>query len=137
MQEAENKEINDVIPDNDYDSFFALWKPKFIETIDHMKTIRHKRVDINAIFEYINKNTSSNINKKAIENFISQLTKQKIIINKKTPAGYDSFSLFKKDNHEVVSEEIPKSPVISNEINTPTSTESVIEKRRRSVKSFT
>ena len=59
-----------------------------------------------------------------------QLTKQKIIINKKTPAGCDSFSLSKKDNHEIVSEEIPKSPIISNEIDTPdcTSTEPVIEK---------
>ena len=83
MQEAENKEINDAIPDNNYDSCFALWKPKIIEAIDHIKTITHKRVDINAIFEYINKNGASNINKNAIENFIPQLTKQKIIINKR------------------------------------------------------
>ena len=83
MQEAENKEINDVIPDNDHDSCFALWKPKIVEAIDHIKTIRHKRADINAIFHYINKNTPSNINKNAIENFISQLTKQKIIIIKR------------------------------------------------------
>ena len=119
MQEAENKEINDFIPDNDHDSCFALWKPKILEAIDHIKTISHKRADINAIFDYINKNTASNINKNAIENFISQLTKQKIIVNKKTPAGCDSFSLIKKDNHVIVSEEIPKSPVISNEIDTP------------------
>ena len=77
MQEAENKEINYVIPDNDYDRCFALWKPKIIEAIDHIKIIGHKRVDINAIFEYINKNTASSITKYAIENFISQLTKQK------------------------------------------------------------
>ena len=130
MQEAENKEINDVILDNEHDSCFALWKPKILEAIDHVKTIRHKRADINAIFDYINKNATSNINKNVIENFISQLTKQKIIINKKTPAGCDSFCLTKKDNHEIVSEEIPKSPVISNEIDTPdcTSTEPVIEK---------
>ena len=58
-----------------------------------------------------------------------QLTKQKIIINKKTPAGCDSFSLTKKDNHEIAPEEIPNYPVISNEIDTPdcTSTEPVIE----------
>ena len=78
MQEAENKEINYVIPDSDYDRCFALWKPKIIEAIDHIKIIGHKRVDINAIFEYINKNTASSITKNAIENFISQLTKQKI-----------------------------------------------------------
>ena len=101
---------------------------KIIEAIDHKKTLRHKRVDIDAIFEYINKNTASNINNNAIKNFISQLTKQKIIINKKTLAGCDSFSLSKRDNHEIVSEEIPKSPVISNEIDTPTSIEPVIEK---------
>ena len=130
MQEAENKEINDVIPNNDHDSCFALWKPKLLEAIDHIKTIRHKRIDINAIFDYVNKNPASSISKNAIENFISQLTKQKIIINKKTPAGCDSFSLSKKDNHEIVSEEIPKSPVISNEIDSLDciSTEPVIEK---------
>ena len=58
-----------------------------------------------------------------------QLTKQKIIINKKTPRGCDSFSLTKKNNHEIAPEKIPKSPAISNEIDTPdcTSTEPVIE----------
>ena len=58
-----------------------------------------------------------------------QLTKQKIIINKKTPTGSDSFSLTKKNNHEIAPEKIPKSPAISNEIDTPdcTSTEPVIE----------
>ena len=121
MQEAGNKEINDVIPDNDHDSCFAPWKTKILEAIDHIKTIRHKRADINAIFDCLNKNTASNINKNAIENFISQLTKQKIIINKMTPAGCDSFCLTKKDNHEIVSEEVPRSPVISNEIDTPCS----------------
>ena len=121
--------INDVIPGNDHNSCFALWKPKIIEAIDHIKTIRHKCVDINAIFEYVNKNTASNINESAIENFILQLTKQKIIINKKTPAGCNSFSLTKKDNHEIVPEETPKAPVISNEIDTPdcTSIEPVVE----------
>ena len=66
MQEAENKEINDVIPHNYHNSCFALWKPKIIEAIDHIKTIRHKRVDINAIFDYINKNPASSISKNAI-----------------------------------------------------------------------
>ena len=33
MQEAENKEMIDVIPDNDYDSCLTLWKPKIIEAI--------------------------------------------------------------------------------------------------------
>ena len=48
----------------------------------------------------------------------------------KTPSGCDSFSFSKKDNHEVVSEGIPKSPIISNDIDTldSTSTEAVIEK---------
>ena len=130
MLEAENKEINDVIPDNDHGSCFALWKLKILEAIDHIKTIRHKRADINAIFDYINKNTAPKISRNAIENFISQLTEQKIILNKKMPAGCDSVSLTKKDNHVIVSKEIPKSPVISNEIDTPdcTSTEPVIEK---------
>ena len=96
MQEAENKQLNDFIPDNDRDSYFALWKPIIVEAIYHIKIIRHKRADINAIFDYIDKSTASNINKNVVENFISQLTKQKIIINKKTPAGCDSFSLNKK-----------------------------------------
>ena len=130
MQEAENKEINDVIPDNNHDSCLALWKPIILEAIYHIKTIRHKRANINNIFDYINKSTASNINKNGVKNLILKLTKQKIIINKKSPAGFNSFSLNKKDNHEIVFEEIPKSPVISNEIDTPgcTSTEPVIEK---------
>ena len=70
MQEAENKAINDVSPDNDYDRCFALWKPKVIEAIDHIKIIGRKHVDINVIFEYINKNTASSIAKNSIENFI-------------------------------------------------------------------
>ena len=78
MQEVENKEINDVIPDNDHNSCFALWNSKILEVIDHIKTIRHKRADINAICDYINKNTASNINKNVIENFILQLTKQNL-----------------------------------------------------------
>ena len=59
-----------------------------------------------------------------------QQTNQKVFINKKPPAGCDSFSLSKKDNREIVSEEISKFPVISNEIDTPdcTLTEPVIEK---------
>ena len=127
MQEAENNEINDVIPDNDHDSCLALRKPKILQAIDHIKAIRQKCTDI---FDYINKNAASNINKNAIENFISQLTKQKIIINKKTPAECDSSCLTKKYNHVIVSSDIPKSLVLSNEIYTPdcTSTEPVIEK---------
>ena len=111
MQEAENKEINDVIPDNDQYNCFGLWKPIILEAVDHVKTIRRKRADINAIFDYINKNTASNFNKNVIENFISQLTKQKIIMNRKTLTGCDSF---RPNNHEIVSEENLKSPVISN-----------------------
>ena len=49
-----------------------------IEAIDHLKTIRDKRVDINVIVEYANENTASNIIKNAIENFILQLTNQKV-----------------------------------------------------------
>ena len=98
--------------------------------MDHIKTMRHKRADINAIFDYINKNTASKFNKNVIENFISQLTKQKIIINRKTLSGCDSFSQNKKDNHEIVSEKIPKSPVSLNETDTPhcISTEPVVKK---------
>ena len=82
----------------------AVLHSEILEAINHIKTIRHKRADISAIFDYINKNTASNISKNAIENFISQLTKQKIIINKKTPVGCDSFCLNKKDKDVIASE---------------------------------
>ena len=82
----------------------AVLHSEILEAINHIKTIRHKRADINAIFDYINKNTASNISKNAIENFISQLTKQKIIINKKTPVRCDSFCLTKKDKDVIASE---------------------------------
>ena len=42
--------------------------------------------------------------------------------------GCDSFSLSKKDDHEIVSQEISKSPVISNEPEPTEPTEPVIEK---------
>ena len=77
MQEAENKEINDAILNNDHHSCFVLWKPIILEAIDHIMTIRTKCRDVNVIFDCINKNTASNINKNVIENFILQLTKQK------------------------------------------------------------
>ena len=46
MQEAENKEINDVIPDSDHYSCFALWRPKILEATDHIKIITHTNAQI-------------------------------------------------------------------------------------------
>ena len=56
---------------------FCTLEAKNVEAIDHIKIIGHRHVDINAIFEYIDKNIASSITKGAIENFISQLTEQK------------------------------------------------------------
>ena len=58
-----------------YVSITVSWKSIIVAAINHIKTIRYKHPDINTIFDYINKNTASNINKNAIENFNSQVTK--------------------------------------------------------------
>ena len=67
------------------------FKPKILEAIDHLKGISHKRSDVGSIFDFITRTTASNITKEALANFITDLVKQNIIVNKKSINGRDSF----------------------------------------------
>ena len=59
----------------------AHLKPKILETTDHLKGISHKRSDVDSIFDLITGTTTSNLNKEALAEIITDLIKQNIIIN--------------------------------------------------------
>ena len=72
-------------------SEFSIFKPQILAAIDHIKYISHKRPDLDAIFDFIKKSTTSNIDKEAIKAFITQFLEQKIIVNKRSQSGKDSY----------------------------------------------
>ena len=72
-------------------SEFSIFKPQILAAIDHIKDISHKRPDHDAIFDFIKKSTASNIDKEAIKAFIAQLLEQKIVVNKRSQSGKDSY----------------------------------------------
>ena len=55
------------------------FKPKILEAIDHLKGISHKRPDVHSIFDLITGTTTSNLNKEALADIITDLIKQNII----------------------------------------------------------
>ena len=67
------------------------FKPKILEAIDHLKSMSHKRSDVDSVFDFITRSTASNITKEALADIITDLVKQNIIINKKSVNGCDSF----------------------------------------------
>ena len=67
------------------------FKPKILEAIDHLKSMSHKRSDVDSVFDFITKSTASNITKEALADIITDLVKQNIIINKKSVNGRESF----------------------------------------------
>ena len=72
-------------------SEFSIFKPQILAAVDHIKDISQKRPDHDAIFDFIKKSTASNIDKEAIKAFIAQLLEQKIIVNKRSQSGKDSY----------------------------------------------
>ena len=72
-------------------SEFGIFKPQRLATIDHIKDISHKRPDLDAIFDFIKKSTLSNIDNDALKAFIAPLSEQKIIVNKRSQSGKDSY----------------------------------------------
>ena len=72
-------------------SEFSIFKPQILPVIDHIKDISHKRPDLDANFDFIKKSTASNIDKEAIKGFIAQRLEQKIILNKISQTGNDSY----------------------------------------------
>ena len=59
--------------------------------MNHIKDISHKRPDLDAIFDFIKKSTLSNIDNEALKAFIALLSEQKIIVNKRSQSGMDSY----------------------------------------------
>ena len=72
-------------------SEFIIFKPQILAAIDHIKDISYKRPDLDAIFDFIKKSTTSNIDKEVIKAFIGQLLEQKIIVNNRSQTGKDSY----------------------------------------------
>ena len=62
-----------------------------LEAINHLKGISHKGPDVNSIFDFITRTTTSDITKEVLADIITDLIKQNIIINKKSINERDSF----------------------------------------------
>ena len=64
----------------------SLFKPKILNAIDQIKQ-KKKRPDLNAIYEYLSKTEASNTDEQLIETIVEI----NIVVNRKTPKGFDSF----------------------------------------------
>ena len=62
---------------------------------------KKKRPDINSIFDFLSKIVATNIDKDTLADSISQLIALKVLVNKKTPNGYDSLCLSNIDQREI------------------------------------
>ena len=68
----------------------SLFKPKIFNAIDQIKQ-KKKRTDLNTIYEYLSKTEASNTDNQLIETILTNLVETNIIVNRKTPKGFDSF----------------------------------------------
>ena len=75
-----------------------LFKPKILNAIEIIKDKKKKRADIDTIHDYITRTEASYADKTLIENVVRELIRQKILINKKTTQGLDSFKISKNVN---------------------------------------
>ena len=73
-----------------HDDTYALFQPKILPAVASLK-LKHKRPNINSIYEHFTVTEASNADKEFIEVAILQMIKDRIIINKKSPNGYESF----------------------------------------------
>ena len=78
--------------DNDSNDTFILFKPKILNAIKFIRD-RKKRADLKAISDHLTRTEASNVDKELLEKLLSQLVNCKLIINKKTHTGLDSFYL--------------------------------------------
>ena len=69
-------------------TIFSHFKSKILAAIDEIR-----RPDSDTIYEHIMKSEASNADKNLIETIIAELTKQNVIINKKTCHGLNSQSI--------------------------------------------
>ena len=69
---------------------YAFFQPKILSSIAALR-LKHKRPDINSIYEHFAVIEASNADKEFIEGVILQMIKDGITLNKKSPNRYDSF----------------------------------------------
>ena len=77
-------------------------KDKILSAIDHIKHVRHKRADINSIFEFISKN-SPDVDKCIVTSTLFDLLAENTITNKKCSNGLDSYKRIKETVDSTVS----------------------------------
>ena len=91
-----NEEVNDdrTLLTNDVNDtdLFSSVKVKILSSIKNICE-RKIRPDSNAIFEDLLKLDSTNTEKSLLDKALSKLIDLKLVMNKKTPNGLDSFSL--------------------------------------------
>ena len=73
---------------------------------------KKKRPDIDSLFDFLSKTVATIIDKDTLTDSISQLITLKLLVNKKTPNGYDSLYLSNIDQREIE----PTSETKSNKI---------------------
>ena len=96
-------------------TIFSHFKSKMLAAIDEIRQ-KKRRPDSDAIYEQIMKSEASNADKNLIETIIAELTKQNVIINKKTCHGLDSFYKSSTANQSIDFTVIKPSPSKSNKI---------------------
>ena len=104
-------------------------KDKILSAIDHIKHVRHKRADINSIFEFISKN-SPDVDKCIVISTLFDLLAENTITNKKCSNGLDSYKRIKEtvdpaatedEQQLVVTTELPRSNLPSELLTPPQS----------------
>ena len=75
-------------------------KTMILDSIDKLRE-KKKRPDIDSIFGFLSKTMVTNIDKDTPTDSISQQITQNVLVNKKTPNGYDSLYLRNFDQREI------------------------------------
>ena len=96
-------------------TIFSQYKSKILAAIDEIGQ-KKRRPDIGAICEHIMKSEASNSDKNLIEAILAELTKQDVIINKKTCHCLDSFYKSSTAKQSIDFTVIKPSPSKSNNI---------------------
>lgn len=92
MTQGNNNDIAFDKYDNDSNDTFLLFKSKIFDAINFIGG-QKKHANLKAIIDHLTKTEASNADKELLENLLSQFANCKLIINKKTHTGLDSFCL--------------------------------------------
>ena len=64
--------------------FLSLFQPKILAAIDYITNVNKQRPDAEAIYKFISRTETSNVNKiDIVVNTIDELVKQNVVVNKK------------------------------------------------------